>query len=213
MLRLVSGDVAAEDRWAEAQSLLDGVPDESVEQRLRRRRRHLVLAVVAVVLLTTAAVAAAVVLSDGRGHVSEDVPTWQVVTGFSISGAGLVFQIVGLVIVVRANRRSRGRFSPLSVLSRAQRKELLAQVRGVRAADPIRTPLARRVAEQLLRQRTIVVINLGLGINFLGQWIAQPEIWRAAGAGAYLLLLGVSLVLVQRDVRRARRFLEAHPTA
>jgi hypothetical protein len=54
---------------------------------------------------------------------------------------------------------------------------------------------------------------VGLGILWVGQWIAFPTAWRAAAAIGYGLLLGVARPSVQRDALRARRFLDENPPA
>ncbi|ADB73942.1 hypothetical protein Gobs01_03642 [Geodermatophilus obscurus DSM 43160] len=48
---------------------------------------------------------------------------------------------------------------PVAVLTRAQRKQLVAQVRGWRPVDPDRLPLAR-LAEQLVAQRNGMLANM-----------------------------------------------------
>jgi hypothetical protein len=215
MLRAVTPEtVDDEARWAEAQSLLDRTPTESAEQRLRRWRQLRVLLVATGLLLGAAVAVVLAVLFNGtfEGHPTE-VPTWQTVIGFSIAGAGLVLQVFGVVMLWRTNRRLRAWSSPLSALTRSQRKELLAQVRGRRPVQPARAPLARLLAEQLANQRTVMTANLGLGILFVGQWIADPTLWRMAIAVAFGATLVVGWPFVQREASRARRFLEEHPPA
>ena len=101
----------------------------------------------------------------------------------------------------------------MTVLDPGQRKELAAQVRGRRSVEPARVPLARLMAEQLVHQRTVFVTNLGLGILFVGQWIASPSVWRAVLGGAYAVLVTEAFLFAQRDARRAQRFLDEHPVA
>jgi hypothetical protein len=170
------------------------------------------LFIASVVLVIVVVTVVLIVLFHGA-HESEpsDVPTWQVVAGSVIAGAGLVLQGFGVVMLWRANRRLQAWSSPLAVLTRPQRKGLLAQVRGVQPIESARVPLARRVAEQRIGQRHAITSNLGLGIAFAGQWIATPSTWRAVLTVVYGLLLAVNGPFIQRDARRARRFLEQHP--
>jgi hypothetical protein len=214
MLRTVAADPTGEDAlWAEARSLLDRAPTESAEQRLGRWRRTRVLAAVAVFLSGTAVVLVVTVLfREALGErPSVDVPSWRAATGFGLAGAGLLLQLAGVVAIVRSSRRLRAWSSPLAVLTRSQRRELLASVRGSRPVEPDRVPLARLLAEQLIGQRATLVANVGLGIAFTGQWIASPARWRAVLTGVFALVVGVSWVFLQRDARRARRFLDEHP--
>ncbi len=213
MLPTVAADPTSEDaRWAEARSLLDRAPTESAERRLRRWRRARALSVAVVLLVSTAVVFVVAVLSRDalEERPSADVPSWQAAVGFSIAGAGLLLQLAGVVASVRSTRRLRGWSSPLAVLTRSQRKELLAYVRGSRPVEPDRVPLARLLAEQLMSQRATLVANVGLGIAFTGQWIASPTQWRAVLTGVFALVVGVGYRFLQRDARRARRFLDEH---
>jgi hypothetical protein len=165
------------------------------------------------VLLVGAAVGVvlAVVFSGTSGH-GDEAPTWQVVVGFLIAGAGLVLQGIGVAALWWVSRRVRGWRNPLSVLTRAQRKQLLGQVRAQRPIDPARVPLARLLAEQLVGQRSLMASNLGLGICWVGLWIATPTLWRAVIAGLYGLLVALGWPFIERDARRALRFLRAHPS-
>lgn len=199
-------------RWAEAQSVLDRRATESAQQRLAQRRRLLILAVVGGVVLGAAVSALLVVLlHEGIGRSTEhDVPVWQAVTGFVIAGAGLVVQGFAVVVQWRTNRRLQAWSSPLLVLSRAQRKELRAQVRGRAPVDADRLPLARHLAERLIAQRLAVGANLGLLVAFIGLWIAEPSWWRAVLALFLALATAAVAPFAERDARRARRFLEEH---
>jgi len=212
---VAAGPTSEEARWSEARSLLERAPTESAEQRLKRWRRTRVLSVAAVLLVGTAMVLVVVVLSrDALGErPSADVPSWQAAVGFGIAGAGLLLQLAGVVAIVRSTRRLRGWSSPLAVLTRSQHRELLAYVRGSRPVEPARVPLARVLAEQLLAQRATLVANGGLGIASTGQWIASPTQWRAVLTGALALVVGFGYWFLQRDARRARRFLDDHPLA
>lgn len=60
-------------------------------------------------------------------------------------------------------------------------------------------------------QRSAMLSNSGLGIAWVGLWIASPTWWRAVMAVAYGLLLVVAWPFTQREARRARRFLDGHP--
>ncbi len=205
---------ATEDevRWAEAQSILDRAPTESAEQRLRRSRYLTVLSVAAAFLLLAIVATVLGVLLHGTFESRlPEVPTWQAVIGYTIAVAGLLLQAFGLVAMSR-NNRTRWR-SPLAALTRRQRKELLAQARGLQPIEPARLPLARDMAQQLINQRALMVANSGLGIAFTGQWIASPAVWRGVLAIGYGVVLAVAWLFIQRDARRARRFLEDHPSS
>ena len=206
-----SADV--ESRWAEAQSILDRAPTESATERLRRARRNRWLLVVGLILVSLAVgVLIAMYLLDPRPDRDEDVPTWRVIVGFTISGLGLLFMIAALVVQFRALRRTRAWGSPLFVLTRQQRKELLKQVRGQAPSEPERVPLARHLAELLLSQRLALPVQAGMMVNFVGLWIVDHETYRLVFVGVFGVLLLIGGVLFQRQARFARQFLAAHPT-
>lgn len=210
MLSIMAAETDDEARWADAQSLLDRAPTESASQRLRRWRRLRVLMLASVLLVSAALGLVLVVLFGGTSGHTEQAPTWQAVVGFLVAGAGLVVQGIGVAALWWVNRRVRGWRSPLSALTRMQRKELLAQVRAQRPVDPARVPLARLLAEQLVGQRSVMASNLGLGICWAGLWIATPTLWRAVIAGLYGVLVGLALPFIELDSRRALRFLDEH---
>ena len=203
-----------EARWAEAQSILDRAPTESAAGRLRRAKRNRWL-LVGGLILVSAAVATLLVLFVLEPHPDgdQDVPAWRAVVGFTISGLGLVFTLVALVVQFRATRRVRGWSSPLHVLTRRQRKQLLTQVRGQAPVVPERLPLARHLAEMLLVQRLALLVQAGLLANFVGLWIVDRETFRLLLAGVFAVVLLVAGVLFLRETRRARRFLDAHPAS
>ena len=134
--------------------------------------------------------------------------------GLALALAGAVLVGVGLVRTWRAWRHRDGWAAAEPVLGRAERRELLAQVRGRRPADPARLPLARVLAGQLAVRSGLALVLAGLCVLATGRWlltgtVAAPE----ASAGAALVAAAVVGVLAHRDARRARHFLARHPAA
>lgn len=145
----------ADSRWAEADRLLSGEPDDAARSRIRREQRRRLLTVSGVsVVVALLVVPVVLLLEDGSS--SSVGPLWQVVVGFSLATTGVVISLVAVVGTLRAARRRRGRSTPLPALTPVQRKGLLAQVRGRAPADPACTGLARRLAEELVGQRSSV---------------------------------------------------------
>ncbi len=202
-----------EARWAEAQSILDRHPTESADKRLHRAKRLRWLLVLGLVLLglVLALLFALLVFDPSPEYDRPGVSTWQAVTGLSISGLGIVLMLVALVFHFRRTRRARGWSSPMYLLTRRQRKELLKQVRGQAPAVPERVPLARHLAELLLLQRLALAVQAGMLVNFAGLWIADRATYRLVFVGILAVLLLVGAVLFRREDRRARRFLAEHP--
>ncbi|WP_299957718.1 hypothetical protein [uncultured Modestobacter sp.] len=204
--RLVSGE---ESRWAAAMSVLDRAPNRSARERLRRRRLlswSWVLGLV--VVLAAGATLLALLFTDAL--VPEPGPSsgW-VVTGLVVQGAGIVL-LVGFAVI--AWRAGLFRWSqPTAVLDRAQRRRLLAQVRGRAAVDPARLPLARDLAERLVLQRHQVLFVAGILVQQLGRAISGPTTFVLLLTGGLSVVFAVALVLLRRDAQRAEAFLAEHP--
>lgn len=200
-----------EDRWARAQSVLDGVPTDSTERLLRAARRRRLLLVAGLVLAGSALVLflALLLLPDSLGeHVQ--VPTWRAVVGLSISGTGLLLMVAALIVQFRMMRPLNAWRGSMNVLTRQQRKDLLRQVRGKAPVPPDRIGLARHLAQLLLIQRFAVLPHVGLGVNFLGQWIADPVAWRLVQTAVFAFALVVIGILFRYESVRMRRFLAEH---
>ena len=201
---------ADEDRWAEAQYVLDHTPRES-PARQRARERYDRRMVTAALLLAGVAVGLALVLLavDPPPDPGDDPPAWRAVTGLSLAGAGLLFMI--LAPLARPFGSRRGLIRPLGVLQRRQRKELQDQVRGRAPVVSERLDLARREAEFLLDQRATLVVQTGLLVSFVGMWIADRSLPRTLLTVAMIAVIAVAAVRFRRDERLARRFLAEHP--
>ncbi|SOE02333.1 hypothetical protein [Blastococcus haudaquaticus] len=202
-----------ENRWSEAQSLLDRKPTEPAERRLRRSRRRRLLTALGASLFLGAPIGilAYRFADDAASSSPVDVPTGQVVAGVVLALAGLVLAGVGFVAQLRANRRMSAWNSPLYVLTKEQRKELLAVVRGRVTVGSDRLPLARHLASNTLQQRATLPLMLGVTAFWLGQAVALSSWWYATMAGVFVLLIGGSVPFVLRQERQARRFLEQYP--
>jgi hypothetical protein len=200
-----------EDRWAEAQSLLDRTPTESAEERLRRWRR-LRLSFVIGLSAAGLVLALVVVLLVGHGAADEaEPPVWQQVAGLGVEVLALVVIVAGLVLQLKGNRRLRVWSNPMAALTRGQRKQLIADVRGGGAVEPARLPLARYMAELLVHQRTALTGQVGMVVLFAGQWVVSPTAWRLNMVALMFVIWCASMFFLRRDVSRARAFLDRHP--
>jgi protein-S-isoprenylcysteine O-methyltransferase Ste14 len=209
-LRLV--DATDEERWAQAESILVERPTEAAQSRLRRRRTMLWLLVVAVTVVSLGLGVLLVVVLGGSGDLNPShPPTWQVVLGVVVSGTGMVVDVVGLVILVRRRRWGQAWRAPTAVLSRTQQRSLLAQIRGRRPVDPARLPLARDLAERLSDQRGTAALVVGIVLINLGNTLITPSAFRLWITAVVLVAYAIGAALLVRQVRRMRRFLDAHP--
>ena len=203
----------SQDRWRRAQHFLDGRSDAEAERLLRRDayRRRLAIGIPVLVSLVLGVVVVLIVAhrsgSEPR-HVRE-VATWRAILGLSLQAVGLGLEGVAIVRNARA-RRSLGAATPLTFLSRIERKQLLAQVRGRVAPVPSQVPLARDLASRLVSQR-IALFAAGVGLLVIGQAIASTVLWYPVFVALALPLLVAGALKQRRDTARAQRFLADHP--
>ncbi len=140
-----------DERWAAAESIVDGNPSEFAVHQLRRFRRRMRILIWSLVGFAVVGVVAIVVVVVVFGHHGQHptarprVPVWQEITGLGVTGAGIVVLVVGLVGYFRSGGRREAWRSPALVLTRAQRRELSAQIRGRAPLDPDRVRVARYV--------------------------------------------------------------------
>jgi len=205
-----SGSASDEARLAQAESSLRGRPDAQVRKWFRRR---LLLAVGAVLVAGAAGVVTALVLPDTPSPRRSESSAAQETIALVLFSTGLAVTVVAMVLLWRAMRRAGGWRAPHLALSRAQRKDLLAQVRGLRPADAARLPLTRNLALRVVGQRWLVLMNVGLCLTNAGLCISSPSAGRGALAIVWVVFLVGAAPFVEREARRAQRFLAAHPPA
>ncbi|MGZ4509659.1 MAG: hypothetical protein ACXVX0_20640 [Blastococcus sp.] len=200
-----------EERWAQAESILANNPTPSAEARIRRVRTMLWLFVVGMLVLGLAVGVLAVVLFGHGRHRASSVPAWQEITGLAVQLTGTVIEIVGIVTLRRRRQWGTRWRAPTAVLTRAQRRSLVRQVRGRIPAEPARLPLTRDLAGRLVDQRGLLVLYVGIAIVNVGQTIVHPTAFRVGLTVVVLVVYGVVIPLMRREQRRARRFLAEHP--
>ena len=204
-------------RWGAAQRLLDGDdPGDRAQQQLQRRRVRLRVLCVVLILLPLLVVAVVFALHSGTPTGSAPrlpVPREREVLGLVLSGAGLLTSALGLVRLLRGRGLRKALSAPLAVLSYAQRRELLRQVRGQVPADPSRLALSRTLAELLLDQQATLLILGGQVLSQAGLALVNPHPLRVALVGVFAAVCIVGVPLTVREVRRARAFLARHPAS
>ncbi|MDP5182080.1 hypothetical protein QOZ88_05475 [Blastococcus sp. BMG 814] len=198
-------------RWAEAQRVLDGLPSEALEARVRRWRWLTILLVVGLLLLSVAFAFAVAAWAGDEPPATEDEPLWREIAALAVAASALVLVAVGSIVQWRVTRRLGGLRSPLTVLDRRQRKLLLQELRGTVPVEPEHVPLVRHLAERLAAQQWLLIFQLGLLLMFVGQFIGSPSAWRLGFVVVFGLGIAVVAPLVRRDERQARRFLAEHP--
>jgi hypothetical protein len=206
-----AGAVTDEERWAQAESILANNPTPSAEARTRRVRTMVWLSVVGVVVLSAAVGVLAAVLFGHGHHRPSHVPAWQEITGLTVQLAGVAVEIAGFVILRRRRQWGARWRTPTAVLTRAQRRSLVQQVRGRIPAEPARLRLTRDLAGRLLDQRGVLVLYVGIAIVNVGQTILHPTAFRIGLSVVLLVLYAVVIPLGRRQRRQAQRFLAEHP--
>jgi predicted membrane channel-forming protein YqfA (hemolysin III family) len=202
-----------EARWAAAVSVLERTPTPTAQERLRRHRMLTWAFLGSVVILVAAVAILLVAVLLDRDEPDVDPALWRDIAGLVLSAVGLVVLIVGAVIGWRAGVWRGAWSQPAAVLSRAQRRSLLAQVRGHVPADATRLPLARSVAERMVLQRHLLLFWVGLMLQQVGRAISSTSLFDIAFVVVPVVLYSVATVLLTRDARRAERFLRQHPAA
>lgn len=196
-----------EDRWAQAQSLLDGTASEAVQRRLHRAQRLQLLLLVVVLAVVFGGMFALGVFSDSDAPSdSDDAPLWRLLAGLLVMLAGLVLAFPAAVRQVRGNMLRDNWRSPLLALRIRQRRHLLREVMGRVPADPAHVPLARHLATSLARQTVEPRLALGVLLLAIGQLISTASWFWAA---VVVLLVGAR-PLMRRRTRRVQGFLDAH---
>lgn len=201
-------ELTDEQRWAEAESVLDRQPTPEARQRIRRQRRLVWLLVGGGVVVATVGLVILVLShSPARPH---QVPRHQETAGLLVQLLGLVVTFTALVRQVRSDNWRERWTLPTTALTWRQRRELLAQLRARRPVDPARLRLLHDLATRLANPRGQVLMAVGLGLTTAGQTVVHPNaVWFALD-GVYAVLLVTSGPLVVRRQGQARRFLETY---
>ncbi|MCZ2820111.1 hypothetical protein O2V63_07215 [Modestobacter sp. VKM Ac-2977] len=193
-------------RWAQALARAARAPSTSARPRLLTWSWVLALTVLALAgaLLVAVLSTDALVPDPGPSGGWEDA-------GLVVQGAGLAVMVGYGFVAWRTGLFQAAWWQPTAVLSWAQRRRLLAQVRGRAAVDPARLPLARAQARRLVLQRDQLLLLVGVLVQQLGRAIGDPtQSTVAFTALATVVLLAVA-GLLWRQARRAERFLADHP--
>jgi drug/metabolite transporter (DMT)-like permease len=203
----VTASTADEERWAEALTALEHGPTPLIRARVRRLRL-VVLGVV--VLLLIPALTIPFLRPDRPDRPAHEEPATALeVAGLVVMGVAILVEFTAIVLLFRANR---GRWmSPLAALTQQQNRELRAHVRGQAPLPPERLPLARYLADSMLRQRPVVLVLLGAALLWAGMALLTPSLWRTAIAVAFGGLVVAAWLTTRREERRATRFLGDHP--
>ena len=206
-----------EQRWADAESILDGGPSEFAVQELRRRRRRMRILLWSSLGFVLLAVVVSVVLIAVLGQHSHHAPThrrvpvWQEITGLAVNGIGLVVLVVGLVGYVRSGAWRDAWRSPALVLTRAQRRELSKQIRGRSPVDPDHVRVARHVggfAVDPRVRRYFAFLLTGVVLQFVGQVITTPSTGRVIYTAVALVAYAVLAMFWVGRQRQLRAFLD-----
>jgi hypothetical protein len=209
-----AGTADDDARWAEAARLAERPDTPLPPDQLRRRRRLMWTLLGGVLVACLGAGLLAYLLSDGgdRGGDGSDVATWREVLSLGVAGVGLLTMLAGAVSAWRAGVwRTWRTTQPESVLTRAQVKQLSAEVRGRAPVPPDRIALARHLALRLARQRALLPFWSGFVVLQAARFIEAEDLgdllFPAVSVGCVVPLL----VLLFRQSRDARAFLRRHP--
>jgi hypothetical protein len=188
-------------------------PDDPLVRRRIRSRRRARLWALAAALLFVAAIAVAVAAIVGSAPQPGESPTWARVASAVLTLLALAVVIATVVRAIRGGLFKASRRSPLRLLSWAQRRRALRQIRGRAPLSEQDRPLVRRVAEQLSAQRPVLGLPVALILMQVGLALLRfPGPWALASL-VLAVLLGLAAVLMLRDIRSAEAFLHRDPGA
>jgi len=195
-----------EGRWAEALAALHRGPTAARRRLLRRQR----MAVAALSAAIAVALLVPLLLVDrGPDRVRDAVPDWRRSVSLALLIAGMLLIVVG---TVRLLREFRGRWtSPLTPLTMRQNKHLVAMVRRTTPADPALVPLARYMADTILRRVPIGWLLGGNSLIWVALGVLEPSSWRLLFPVVLVPVWLGAIQAVRRNERDARRFLYEHP--
>jgi len=131
----------------------------------------------------------------------------------------MVLQVVGLatgvVGFVRSRRATRaggaGKRWPTEVLARSELRDLVKQVGGQLPAAPGHLPLARDFALRRIRQSAVRGVACGFIVMMVGQAVDGGPLIYVVPSAVCSGVAALSVLVMTRDLRRARRFLDQHP--
>jgi hypothetical protein len=185
--------------------------DPLVRRRIRSRRRARLWALAAALLV--AAIAVVVAATAGSAPQPGESPTWARVASAVLTLLALAVVVATVVRAIRGGLFRASRRSPLRLLSWAQRRRALRQIRGRAPLSEQDRPLVRRVAEQLSVQRPVLGLPVALILMQVGLALLRfPGPWAVASL-VLVVLLGLAAVLMLRDIRSAEAFLRRDPGA
>lgn len=211
-----AGTTDDDARWAEAARLAGGSPSPLPTDQVRRRqlRTWVVLGAVLAVAVGVGLLAFALGRGDSGTGRGPDVASWRETVGLVVSGTGLVVMVAGAVVAARAGVWGGWLVTrPESALTRAQVRQLHAQVRGRAPVSPQQLPVARDLAGRLVRLRATSPMGAGLVLLQVGQVIGADSWTVLAFSGAAALGFSVARWSVVRQAAAARDFLDRHPLA
>ena len=201
-----------EERWEQALSIARGTPSPPALDRQRRSRRNLLVWGSVLVVVCVAAGAVAGFLFGGSDSPRGDDDGWRLLPEpWSLVAfvVGLGLEVTGFVLLVRAGQWGARWKTAVSVLTRAQRRSVLRQMRGRAPVVPEQLPVVVDLARRVVLMDRLLLVFAGLVVLQTGN-IGDEPVWLLV-----LLLLGVVAVtvgavalLVER--RRALRFLQQH---
>lgn len=204
-----------EQRLRAAVELSEGRPGDDAES-IRRwgTQRSVVIRIVGTLaaMVAGAAIGLAYLSPRGVDRVRREIPSGQTALGTACAILGVILIIGTLIWMVRTGRFRSGWRSPAFALTWQQRRAVSRQIRGRGPVDDGALPVARAMARETVRQGPQLLLSLAgvLLVNF-GNGLSSGSSFLYVMCAVVAVLLAVAVVAGQRDVRRARAFLAAHP--
>lgn len=194
--------------WRDAASAVEGAPTAAAKQRQRKSLNRRVALLVVVAVLPLAVVGVILATGDRWPELPRDDPSpLSRYAGLVGTVVGLVLTTIGVVRLFRAGMWGQAWRDPTLSLNRRQRRHLLSRIRR---AEPVPDPefaVATDLARRLARQGPLLFVVSGVTCAAAGSALSSSSPFLAWVFVAVVVGEIVVVVLMRRDIDRARRWL------
>lgn len=144
--------------------------------------------------------------TSGRDR-NHDLPGWRTTLGWSVWVLGVLACVVFFVQMRRSGGCHRGRSTWLKVLTFAQRRSLVRQVRGRDVVVREQIPLTREIAGTMTRSANTQWVTFAALCIFLGNALRSNSTGQWVIAIAFAVLAVYAAIEAPRQLKKAKAFL------
>lgn len=137
-------------------------------------------------------------------------PSWAGTAGLMAVALGLLVELTGGIGLLRSGGSRWARSAATGVLTPAQRRHALRQIRGGAAVPADELPQLVRVAAQIRAGRWFAAVAAGMTLVGIGGFLLLYTWFAAVAAVVLAAAMAFVCVSVLRDAQAATRFWEQH---